>query len=98
MSRPVTPRRIRFQPGVTYFKPAGVPMQNLEEVVLKYEEVEALRLKDIESLDQALAAKKMKVSQPTFFRVISKARGKISDAVINGKAIRVEGGKYKLTK
>ena len=96
MSRPVTPRRINFQPGVTYFKPAGVPMRSLEEVVLKYEEVEALRLKDVDGLDQTVAAKKMKISQPTFFRVISNARKKVADAIIKGKAIKVEGGEYKV--
>ena len=95
MSRPVTPRRIQFQPGVTYFKPAGVPMRSLEEVILKYEEAEALRLKDVEGFDQTVAAKKMKISQSTFFRVISTARQKVADAIINGKAIKVEGGKYK---
>ena len=96
MSRPVTPRRINFQPGVTYFKPAGVPMRSLEEVVLKYEEVEALRLKDVDGLDQTVAAKKMKIYQPTFFRVISNARKKVADAIIKGKAIKVEGGEYKV--
>ena len=96
MSRPVTPIRINFQPGVTYFKPAGVPMRSLEEVVLKYEEVEALRLKDVDGLDQTVAAKKMKISQPTFFRVISNARKKVADAIIKGKAIKVEGGEYKV--
>ena len=98
MPRPVTPRRIHFQPGVTYFKPAGIRLNVLEEVVLKYEEVEALRLKDVEKISQTLAAKKMNISQPTFFRVISNAREKIYDALINGKAIRVEGGAYKLNK
>ena len=58
MPRPTTPRRIRFQLGVTYFKPAGVPMRSLEEVSLKFEEAEALRLKDVEGLGQTIAAKK----------------------------------------
>ena len=96
MPRPTTPRRIQFQPGITYFKPAGVPMKILEEVSLKFEEAEALRLKDVEGLGQTNAAKKMNISQPTFFRVLSTARKKVADAIINGKAIRVEGGEYKM--
>ena len=95
MSRPIMPRRISYKNNITYFKPAGVPMRSLEEVSLKFEEVEALRLKDVEGLGQILAAEKMGVSQPTFFRIISIARKKVSDAIINGKAIRVEGGEYK---
>ena len=95
MSRPIMPRRISYKNNITYFKPAGVPMRSLEEVSLKFEEVEALRLKDVEGLGQILAAEKMGVSQPTFFRILSTARKKVSDAIINGKAIRVEGGEYK---
>jgi len=95
MPRPIRPRKIRYKSNITYFKPAGIPMHSLEEVSLKFEEVEALRLKDVEKLGQTLAAEKMGVSQPTFFRIISTARKKVSDAIINGKAIRVEGGEYK---
>lgn len=69
-------------------------MRSLEEVSLKFEEAEALRLKDVEGLGQTIAAKKMGVSQPTFFRILSSARKKVSDAIINGKAIKVEGGEY----
>jgi uncharacterized protein len=94
MPRPVTPRRIQFRPGTTYFKPAGLPLSSLEEVVLAFEEIEALRLKDVEGLGQTEAAKKMNISQPTLFRILSVARKKIADALVNGKAIRVEGGNY----
>ena len=94
MPRPVIPRRIGFQPGATYFKPAGVPLMGLEEVILSFEELEALRLKEISGLGQSKAAKEMNVSQPTFFRVLSSARKKLADAVVNGKAIRVQGGNY----
>jgi len=90
MVRPRLPRRIDFEPGTTYFKPAGIPLRTLEEVVLSYEEAEALRLKDVEGLGQTESAKKMKISQPTFFRVLSTARKKVADAVINGKAIKLK--------
>lgn len=87
--RPRIPRRISFEPGTTYFKPAGVPLWQLEEVVLSFEEAESLRLKDVEGLGQTEAAKKMGVSQPTFFRIISIARKKIAEALIKGKSIKI---------
>jgi predicted DNA-binding protein (UPF0251 family) len=88
-------RKIRFEPGVTYFKPAGVPMAQLEEVTLSFEELEALRLQNIDGLGQEDSAKKMCVSQPTFNRVIKEARKKVTEALVNGKAIKIEGGDYK---
>ena len=83
-------------PTVTYFKPAGIPMQLLEESCLTVEEVEALRLKDVEGLEQEEGAEKMGVSRPTFQRVLASARHKIADALLNGKAIRIEGGNFEL--
>ena len=68
----------------------------LEEVILTVEELEAVRLKDLEGLEQEECADMMKVSRPTFFRIITSARQKIADALVNGKAIRVEGGNYKV--
>ncbi|MBN2202827.1 MAG: DUF134 domain-containing protein [Candidatus Aenigmarchaeota archaeon] len=98
MPRPRMCRHVRFRPDITYFKPAGIPVVELEEIVLKVEELEALRLKDMESNDQETAAKKMNISQPTFFRLLSSARKKVSEAIVKGKAIRIEGGNYKLFK
>lgn len=98
MPRPRICRRVWFLPGVTYFKPAGIRMRDLEEIILTVDEFEAIRLKDLEGLDQARAAGKMKISQPTFFRLLDSARKKIADALVNGKAIRIEGGEYKLFK
>jgi len=83
-------------PGVTYFKPAGIPLRLLEEVRLSLEEAEAIRLKDLEGLEQEQGAEKMGVSRPTFQRVLAKARRKIADALLNGRAIRIEGGNYEL--
>jgi len=90
--RPRIPRIIDFEPGTTYFKPAGIPLRILEEVVLSFEEIEALRLKEVEELGQTQAAKKMHVSQPTFFRILSTARKKVAQAIINGKAIKIQKG------
>jgi predicted DNA-binding protein (UPF0251 family) len=96
MPRPRILRRVWFEPGVTYYKPSGVRMIHLEEVVLTMDEFEAVRLKDYEGLDQKEAAKKMNISQPTFQRVYESARKKIADAIVNGKAIRIEGGHYRM--
>jgi predicted DNA-binding protein (UPF0251 family) len=96
MPRPRIRRRVCFEPGVTFFKPAGIPLNELEESVLTVEELEAIRLKELEGFGQEECAKKMGVSQPTFHRIISSARKKLADAVVNGKAIKIEGGNYKL--
>ena len=83
-------------PGVNYYKPAGIPLKFLDEVRLSIEELEALRLKDMEDMDQEQCAQRMNISRPTFQRVLKSARKKIADALLNGKAIRIEGGAYEL--
>ena len=95
MPRPRLPRNVYFRPEVTYFKPAGIKLKELEETVLTLDESEAIRLKDLEGRDETDAAKKMNISQPTFNRMIKQARGKLADALINGKAIRIEGGNFR---
>ncbi len=89
MPRPRLYRKISFNPSVTYFKPQGVPMRMLEEIELTQEELEALRLKNIENLDQMACAHKMKTSQSTLQRILSSAYKKISRALIEGKAIKI---------
>ena len=89
MPRPRLNRKIRFNPEVTYFKPRGVPMSTLDIIELTLEETEALRLKNIEQLSQNECAEKMNTSQSTFQRILSGAYNKISDAIINGKAIEI---------
>ncbi|MBU0572798.1 DUF134 domain-containing protein [Patescibacteria group bacterium] len=90
MPRPKKIRRMRFNPNVYYFKPRGVPLRALEEVVLAPDELEALKLHDVDGLDQLGAAKKMKISQPTFARIIDATYKKIAEALIKGKAIKLE--------
>jgi len=92
MPRPTCPRRVGFTPSTTYFKPAGTPMGILEEVILGHDEVEAIRLKNLVGLSQEQAASQMGVSQPTFHRLLLSAHQKLTDAVVNGKALRIEGG------
>jgi len=89
MPRPRLHRKINFQPNVTYFKPQGVPMRNLNVINITNEEIEALRLKNIEGLDQESAAKIMNTSQSTFQRILTSAYEKISQALIKGEAIKI---------
>jgi predicted DNA-binding protein (UPF0251 family) len=96
MPRPQKCRRVAFLPNVTYFKPAGIPLRVLEEIQLSVEEAEAIRLKDVECLEQKQAAEKMNISRPTFQRILISSRRKIADALLNGKAIKIEGGKFEM--
>jgi predicted DNA-binding protein (UPF0251 family) len=89
-------RRVDFIPEVTYFKPAGIPLTGLQEVCLSVEEAEAIRLKDLEALEQEECAQKMNISRTTFCRVLGSARQKIADALLKGKAIRIEGGNFEM--
>lgn len=92
MPRPKKMRWIQNAPDITYFKPHGVPMRMLSLVVLEIDELEALRLADLHSMNQEEAAKEMNVSRATFGRIVARARGKVADALVNGKAIQIEGG------
>ena len=96
MARPRKCRRVTNVPDVTFFKPAGIPLRSLKEVSISFEEAEAVRLKDLERLDQESGAQKMNVSRPIFQRILSSARGKLADALLNGKAIRIEGGNFEM--
>ena len=89
MVRPRLCRRIIFNPNVTYFKPQGVPMRCLEIIELTTEEAEALRLSNIQDLEQEEAAKNMYTSQSTYQRLLSSAYKKITEALIEGKAIKI---------
>ncbi|HEY91584.1 MAG TPA: DUF134 domain-containing protein [Dehalococcoidia bacterium] len=96
MPRPPKCRRVAFIPDATYFKPAGIPMRVLDEVVMSLEEAEAIRLKDLEGLEQEEGARRMNVSRPTFQRVLAAARQKLADALLRGKAIRIGGGNFEM--
>jgi predicted DNA-binding protein (UPF0251 family) len=96
MPRPCCLRHIGFTPNIGFFRPAGVPACALEEVILTLDEVEALRLADLDGLYQEQAAAQMKISRPTFSRIVEQARWKVADALIHGKAIRLEGGAVRM--
>lgn len=95
MPRPKIPRCVRFNPDVVYFKPQGIPLRMLEEVVLRADELEALKLYNVDGLEQTKAAQEMKISQPTFARILGSANKKVAQAIIKGKAIKIEKGSVK---
>jgi uncharacterized protein len=90
MPRPICPRKISHSPPATFFKPAGVPLRVLEEILLAADELEALRLADCEELYHMDAATRMGISRQTFDRIIHRARNKAACALVNGHAIRIE--------
>jgi predicted DNA-binding protein (UPF0251 family) len=92
MGRPPRWRRVAFEPECIYFKPQGVPLSSLEEVTLGLDELEALRLADLEGMYQDDAAAKMAVSRQTFARIVQLARRKVAEALVKGKALRLGGG------
>lgn len=93
MPRPHKRRRIRGEPNTSYFKPQGIRKIELDEIILATDEFEAIRLKDFLGLDQKECAEKMNISQPTFHRLIISSRKKVADAIVNGKAIKINGEK-----
>jgi predicted DNA-binding protein (UPF0251 family) len=96
MARPINCRRVGFMPQSDYFKPRGIPLSMLEEVILTVDEFEAIRLADLENLYQEQAAEKMNVSRQTFGRIIDSAHKKVADALVKGKALKIEGGEFEM--
>lgn len=93
MARPIKWRRISYKPTALRFSPSDIDdIKGFN--TLKFEEIEAIRLKDLEGLEQIECASEMGVSRPTFQRILLSAREKIADSLINGKEIRIEGGHY----
>lgn len=96
MGRPRKDRLVAFNPTISYFKPRGIPMMELTEVCLTVDEREALRLADLDGLSHEDSGQCMGVSRATFGRILHKARQTVADALINGKAIRIDGGNYRM--
>ena len=94
MPRPKKYRFVKREPGVTFFKPQGIPLRILEHALITVDELEALRLSDFLGLSHEEAAQQLKVSRPTVTRMLARAHQAIADALVNGKAIRIEGGDY----
>src|SRR5665811_497311 len=96
MPRPPIERSVGAIPRITLFKPAGVPARELEQLQLAVDELEAIRLVDLEGLSHEQAAEAMGVSRQTVGRVLERGRGKVADALVGGKAILIGGGQYRV--
>jgi predicted DNA-binding protein (UPF0251 family) len=92
MPRPWTLRQISAKPLIQGLKPVGIPLSELEVLSLQMDELEALRLADQEGLYQEEAAERMGVSRVTFGRILQKARAKVAEALLDGKALIVGEG------
>jgi predicted DNA-binding protein (UPF0251 family) len=97
LARPQKNRIVACDPGASYFKPRGVPLRDIEEVKLTIDQMEAIRLADLEGLSQEDAGRKMGVSRATFGRIVQRARHTVAEALVHGKAILLEGGNYQLS-
>jgi len=94
MARPTKWRKIENIPLIPYFIPSETNIAEVPVNILKLEELEAIRLKDLEGLEQGECAEKMEISRPTFQRILISAREKIADSLVNGKIIHIEGGNF----
>lgn len=97
MPRPRNCRLVSSLPQSDYFKPRGVPLSILEQIVLTVDEIEAIRLADMEGMYQADAAEKMGVSRQTFGRIVESAHKKIAEVLVLGKALKIEGGQFRMS-
>jgi len=93
-ARPILDKIVNTVPLFVYYKPQGIPITKLDELNLTMEEIEALNLKDMQGLNQIEAARKMCISRSTFQRLLKSGRKKIITAIVEGKAIKLEGGNY----
>jgi len=96
MGRPKKCRWVETEPGVTFFKPRGIPLRTLEQTVITVDELEAMRLADYLEMTQEEVAQKMQVSRPTVTRMLARAHRAVAEALVQGKAICIEGGDYRL--
>jgi len=94
MSRPKKFRRVEFLPKTNIFVPQNISKSTEKEVIIKIEELEAMRLKDIEKLTQQECAKRMNISRQTFQNIIDSAREKVATALTEGNTIKIRGGHF----
>jgi predicted DNA-binding protein (UPF0251 family) len=95
MARPKKCRCVKSKPNAIYFKPRGIPLVDLEEVIISLDEFEAIRLADFEGLYHEDSAAKMMISRPTFGRILSEAHRKVAECLVKGKALRIETKRQK---
>lgn len=90
MVRPRKKRFLRGNPRALYFKPQGIPLRSLTETILSPDEFEAMKLHDVDGLNQTDSAQQMQISQPTFARILNRAYKKVATALVEGQAIKIE--------
>jgi uncharacterized protein len=96
MGRPKKCRWVETEPGVTFFKPRGIPLRALQQIVITVDELEAMRLADFLEMTQEEVAQRMQVSRPTVTRMLSRAHRAVAEALVHGKAICIQGGDYRV--
>ena len=96
MPRPRDCRRVGCMPQANFYKPRGVPLSVLQNIILNFDELEAIRLTDLQGLYQEQAAKKMNVSRQTFGRILAEARAIIAEGLVMGKVLRIQGGHFEM--
>jgi predicted DNA-binding protein (UPF0251 family) len=96
MGRPKKCRWVETEPGVTFFKPRGIPLRSLQQIVITVDELEAMRLADYLEMTQEEVAQRMQVSRPTVTRMLSRVHRAVAEALVHGKAICIEGGDYRV--
>ena len=96
MGRPKKCRWVETEPGVTFFKPRGIPLRSLQQVVITVDELEAMRLADFLEMTQEEVAQRLQVSRPTVTRMLSRAHRAVAEALVHGKAICIQGGDYRV--
>ena len=96
MGRPKKCRWVEIEPGVTFFKPQGIPLRSLQQVIVTVDELEAMRLADFLEMTQEEVAQRMQVSRPTVTRMLSRAHRAVAEALVHGKAICIQGGDYRV--
>jgi predicted DNA-binding protein (UPF0251 family)/predicted Fe-Mo cluster-binding NifX family protein len=94
MNRPIKTRKVRGCPIASSYKPSGIPKRDLKMVTLSVEGLEALRLADVEKMEQEKAAELMEVSRPTFSRIVTAARTTVAEALVNGWGLQIDGGNF----
>ncbi|MGB5873734.1 MAG: DUF134 domain-containing protein [Bacteroidota bacterium] len=94
MARPPKQRIVHYHPRVTLYKPQGIPRRFLQTVILTVDQLEALRLADHEGASHEEAAARLDVSRATFGRIVEAARKSVAEALLQGKAIVIQGGTY----
>jgi len=96
MTRPNKIRKICLEPNILFFKPRGIPLKQLEIIQLTLDELEAVRLCYHERYYQNEAAREMDISRQTLGRILNSANRKIADFLVNGQALKIEGGNVKV--